>query len=98
MPDRELGGYANANALAGGGPSLREIDVIISPAAATASAGVEQTFTVPGVLATDRCIYASPTTGPAFSTSAGGLGEPRVSAISIVSIPFIDAGTSAGAA
>ena len=94
MPDRELGGYHNANVTTGGGTSLREIDLIISPAAATASAAVEQTFTVPGLLATDRVWSATPTTSPAFGTSAGSIGIPRQSAISTVSIPFANAGTS----
>ena len=95
MPDREVGGYANSMGLAGPGSTIREIDVIISPAAGTLSAAVEQTFTVPGVLATDRAIAVTPTSNPAFGTSAGTYGAPRVSAISIVSVPFVCAGTSA---
>lgn len=95
MPDRETGGYANSMALAGSGSSIREIDISISPAASTLSAAVEQTFTVPGVLANDRCIAVTPTSNPAFGTSAGSYGAPRVSAISVVSVPFVCAGTSA---
>jgi hypothetical protein len=95
LPDRETGGYTTSMGLAGPGATLREIDVSISPAVGTLSAAVEQTFTVPGVLATDRCIAVTPTSNPAFGTSAGSFGAPRVSAISIVSVPFVNAGTSA---
>src|SRR5438046_2204966 len=98
MPDRELGGYVNANALAGGGPSVREIDVIISPAAGTTLQVVEQTFTVPGVLASDRLVGLTTTTGAPQTGATSGIIFPlagRVSAISIVSIPFETPGTAA---
>ena len=98
MPDREIGGYANSNALSGPGGSIREISVVLSPAITTTLQTVEQTFTVGGVLAADRLAYMTTTSG-AFATSAtsgfiitiGG----RVSAVSIVSIPFASPGTAA---
>ena len=97
MPDRELGGYTNSNAMTGGGPSLREIAVIISPAVGVIASVTEQTFTVPGVLASDRLAYLTPTTGP---TQASGTSQAifpiagRVSAISVVSIPYFNANTT----
>lgn len=98
MPDRELGGYHTSVAEPGGGPSIREINIILSPAAATLSQNVEQTFTVPGLLANDRIAYCQPTTGAvsAGGTSAGvTIGVARVSAISVAAIPFICICTSA---
>ncbi|MCR4341886.1 MAG: hypothetical protein NUW01_18575, partial [Gemmatimonadaceae bacterium] len=94
MPDRELGGYANANALAGGGPSIREVSIVLSPAIATTLQGVEQTFTVPGLLATDRIAYCQPTTGAVGLTSILAQGTARVSAISVVAIPYVNTGTA----
>ncbi|MBI3936925.1 MAG: hypothetical protein HY323_08105 [Betaproteobacteria bacterium] len=96
MPDRELGGYATSVALGGGGPSIREVDIIVSPAAATASAIVEQTFTVPGLLASDRIAYCIPTTSQGFAATSTILlaGIARVSAISVIAIPFVETGTS----
>src|SRR6185436_374926 len=81
---RENGGYATSMGLSGPGATIREIDIIISPAASTLLAAVEQTFTVPGVLAADRAIAVTPTSNPAFGTSVGTYGAPRVTAISIV--------------
>ena len=98
MPDRELGGYTNSNALVGGGPSIREISVVLSPAAATTLQQVEQTFTVPGVLASDRLAYMTTTSGPFATGATSGFiitSPGRVSAISIVSIPFSAPGTAA---
>ena len=96
MPDRELGGYATADALAGGGPSIREVAIILSPAAGTLSSNVEQTFTVPGLLATDRIAYCQPTTGAGFAATSSILWAAiaRVSAISVMAIPFVESGTS----
>jgi len=100
MPDRELGGYANSNALGTGpGGSVKEIDVIISPAAGTAGSTTEQTFTVPGVLASDRLLGVTTTTGQpeaATTSTAVLLVGGRVSAISIVSLAFFNAATVAG--
>lgn len=100
MPDRELGGYANSNSMGtGGGPSIKEIDIVISPAAGTAGSTTEQTFTVPGVLATDRLITAVPTTGQpeaATTSTAVLLVGGRVSAISVVSLAYFNAATIAG--
>ncbi|MBI3936926.1 MAG: hypothetical protein HY323_08110 [Betaproteobacteria bacterium] len=98
MPDRELGGYVTSVAMGGGGPSIREIAIILSPAAGTAEQNIEQTFTVPGLLANDRIAYCQPTTGAvsAGGTSAGiTIGVARVSAISVAAIPFINTCTSA---
>lgn len=95
MPDRELGGYARADALPGGGPSIREINIIISPAVTTTLVNVEQTFTVPGVLANDRVAYCQPTTSVMGPTSIMWAGVARVSAISVVAIPFCTTGTAA---
>jgi len=98
MPDRELGGYTSSVGLPGAGTTVREIDVIISPAAGTTLQLVEQTFTVPGVLATDRLIGLTTTTGSPQTGSTSGIIFPlagRVSAISIVSIPFETPGTAA---
>ena len=98
MTERESGGYFTS-VVAGPGPAIREVSIATSPGAATALAAVEQTFTVPGLLATDRIAYVSlvsPSSVPVFSSSNGALGLARVSAISVIAIPFIAAGTSAG--
>ena len=99
MPDRELGGYANANTLPGGGVSIREEAVILSPAAATTLQMVEQTFTLPGLLATDRIAYMTPGSTASFGTTGTSgfiIALPaRTSAISIVAIPFFAPGTVA---
>ncbi len=94
MPDRELGGYANANALAGGGPSIREIDVIISPAAGTTLTWTEQTFTVPGVLVSDRLAGLTQTSqAPAVGGTSGTV-FPATGRVSAVSIGFECPGTA----
>jgi hypothetical protein len=99
MPDRELGGYANSNALPGGGVSIREEAVLLTPAATTTLVIVEQTFTLPGLLATDRIAYMTPgsTLGfTAVNTSSQAIALPaRTSAISIVAIPYFAGGTAA---
>ena len=98
MTERESGGYFTS-VVAGPGPAIREIQLNVAPAAATASAAVEQTFTVPGLLATDRIAYVtlvSPSSIPVFTASLGAVAGARVSAISVISIPFINAATSAG--
>ncbi len=98
MPDRELGGYTNANAVPGGGPSVREIDVIISPAAGTIAQWVEQTFTVPGVLASDRLLgFTLTSQAPAAAGTSLNIfpSNGRVSAISIVSIGYFNGATAA---
>lgn len=91
-PDRGAGGYYTADSVRA---TEREIILILSPAAATASAAVEQTFTVPGLLVTDRIQSFAPTTSPFSGTSALGISF-RASAISIISVAFVNAGTSAG--
>ncbi len=101
MPDRELGGYANSNALPGGGVSIREEAVILSPAAATTLQMVQQTFTLPGLLATDRIAYMTPGSTAPFQTNATSgvvlAVAARTSAVSIVSIAYFAPGTVATA-
>ncbi|MBI3936924.1 MAG: hypothetical protein HY323_08100 [Betaproteobacteria bacterium] len=93
--DRELGGYATSVALPGGGPSIREVDLVISPAVTTTLVVAEQTFTLPGLLANDRIAYGQPTTASVGNTSILAQGKCRVSAISVVAIPYVTTGTAA---
>lgn len=94
--EKELGGYVASTAMPGGGVSIREVLIVISPAAATATAIVEQTFTVGGLLASDRIAYAQPTTAQGFAATSSILwaGIARVSAVSVIAIPWVETGTS----
>lgn len=63
MSTRETGGYFTSDASIR--PALREISVVLSPSAVNLGTSAEQSFSVPGVLATDRLAYINKPTAQA---------------------------------
>jgi hypothetical protein len=84
MATRESGGYATADATIRA--ALRFVNAILSPAKVLTITAVEQTFTVPEILATDVFVCSNKPT-----TNAGVImGQGRVSAANQVAATFVN--------
>lgn len=83
MATAEAGGYRTSGAIKAG---LRFISAILSPAKVVTITAVEQTFTLPEVLATDVFVCSNKPT-----TNAGVImGQGRVSAAVQVALTFVN--------